>query len=124
MRLLSASLFVGFYFLPASVLLYFAWAVWITNRRPEIAGWRLNTFKWGLILAPLAMAVEIPGGVHYLLTYGPPNWSLGVLNWLGLLLWFLSFVAAFAGRGKARGLMCCWAILAMVGLIGVYLIFP
>jgi hypothetical protein len=124
MRLLKTSVFVAAYFLPASVLLYFAWSLWIANPRPEIAKWRLNTFRWGLILAPLAMSVEIPGGVHYIRTYGPPDWFLGTLNVLGLLLWVLSFAAAFAGKGKARGLLLCWAILAMFGLLGVYLVFP
>lgn len=124
MQAFGAFVFIAMFFLPAVILLYFAWAVWIANPRPEIAKWRLSTFKWGLVFSPLSMAAQIPGGVHYLGTWGPPNWFLGTLNGIGLLLWSLSFAAAFTGQGWARGLLCCWAILAMLGLLAIYMMVP
>jgi hypothetical protein len=117
-------IFVAVAFLPATILLYIARSVWIANPSPGMAKWRIATFKWGSICAPLSMALLAPGAGHYLWTYGPPNWFLTVTNWFGLLLWAFSFGAAFVGRGSTRWLLCSWAILAMLGLLVIYLTYP
>ena len=122
--LLSISVFVALAFLPATVLLYFAWSVRIGNKRPDIAGWRLSTFRWGLICAPISMAALVPGEVNYLETWGTPNWVLGVMNWVGFLLWIFSLAASLTGKGRARVLLCGWGVLAILGTLAVYLTYP
>jgi hypothetical protein len=124
MHAFTISIFIAMVFLPAMILLYMVWSVWVANKRPKITDWRLTTFKWGLICAPVSTAALAPGAGHYLWTWGPPDMLLGVANWCGLLLWVFSLSAAFVGRGKARVLLGCWAVLAMLGLLAIYFSYP
>ncbi len=71
MRKLDILLLVAMFFLPATIALFFAWSVWIANKRPTIASWRLATFRWDLIAAVMATVAFLPGCIQDLRTLEP-----------------------------------------------------
>jgi hypothetical protein len=60
----GAFVIVMVFFLPAAISLFFAWSVWISNKRPAIARWRLIAFRWGLVSAVMTTAVFAVTSVH------------------------------------------------------------
>lgn len=124
MQLLSLLLLVGFAFLPGAISWFFAWAVWTSNKRPQLALWRVRMFQWGILCAPISIVVLAPGCAHYLKTGGPPDWALGLTNWMGLLLLVFSLIAALTGRGRSRACLCASGALAILGCLAVYMIVP
>jgi hypothetical protein len=123
-HLFSIVAFVGMVFLPAAALLFFAWSVWSSNKRPQTAEWRIAAFKFGLACVPVSMALLAPGGAHYLKAWGPPNLVFTIANWLGLLLWAFGVVAALIGTGRARWLLFSSGVLEMLGVLVIYLTYP
>lgn len=112
----NAILLVGLFFLPATVSLYFAWSVWIANKRPAIATWRLNTFRWGLISALVTMAIFIPSCIHMIRTLEPAKGVWLMANRLGVLLWLAGLVFALTGKGWGRITLVLWGILIFLGV--------
>jgi hypothetical protein len=112
-------LLVGVFFLPAAVSLFFAWSVWIANKRPAIATWRLATFKWGLISAPVTMAVFIPSCLHMIRTMEPARGVWLMANRLGIILWLAGFAAALTGRGWGRITLVLSGIFIFLGVFGI-----
>lgn len=112
----SEVIFTSALFFLALIALFFAWSVWIANKRPEIATWRLASFKSGLILAPAAIVMLIPGSAHYLRTGTPAEGIWLVANWIGISLWVCVIVTALTGKGRARTLLVVWGILAFLGV--------
>ncbi len=119
MRKLDIFVLVALFFLPAAVALFFAWSVWIANKRPTIAGWRLVTVGWGLIAAVMAMIAFFPGCVHELRTLQPAHGFWLVVNWAGIVLWMIGLAGASTGKGWGRITLICWGMLMFVGLFGV-----
>jgi hypothetical protein len=119
MRKLDIFVLVGMFFLPAAVALFFAWSVWFANKRPIIAGWRLATFRWGLIAAVMATIAFSPGCVQELRTLEPAHGVLLIANWAGIVLWIIGLAGASTGKGWGRITLICWGILMFFGLFGV-----
>ena|SRR5579862_8288687 len=119
MRKLDTLVLVALFFLPAAISLFFAWSVWIANKRPTIAGWRLATFRWGLIAAVMAMIAFFPGSVQELRTLEPAHGVSLIANWAGLVLWMIGFAGALTGKGWGRITLVFWGILMFVGVFGI-----
>ena len=117
-REFSSILIVGIFFLPATVSLFFAWSVWIANKRPAIAAWRLNTFKWGLISASSTTAVFFLSCVRMLKTLEPAHGIWLAVNWVGIVLWVASFAAALTGKLWGRICLVLWWVLIFLGVFG------
>ena len=62
---------VGLFLLPAAISPFFAWSVWVANKRPAIATWRLTAFNWVLISSLATMAIFVPSCVHMMGTLEP-----------------------------------------------------
>ena len=119
MRKLDTLVLVALFFLPAAISLFFAWSVWIANKRPTIAGWRLATFRWSLIAAVMAMIAFFPGSVQELRTLEPAHGVSLIANWAGLVLWMIGFAGALTGKGWGRITLVFWGILMFVGVFGI-----
>lgn len=118
--------FVSIVFLPAFVLWFFALSVWIANKRPEMSVWRAATFKWGLISGAAAMALLAPASARILTdqvgTPLPLIW--GILNLLGVLLWLISFGAAFTGKRWGRALLLVSGLLTVLAVFAIDIFGP
>jgi len=118
MHRLSASILAFFFFLPAILCLVFVCFGWFANKRPSIKEWRITTFRWALILAPLATVLFFTSAVHLLLRLKPAQGSWLLFNYLAIALWALCLAAAFTGKGWGRALLIGWWILLFVGVFG------
>jgi hypothetical protein len=111
-------LLVGLFLLPAAISLFFAWSVWVANKRPAIAMWRLTAFQWGLISALAAMAIFLPSCIHRIGTLEPDQGAWLIANWMGIAPWATGLAAAFAGKGWGRITLVLWSILIFLGVFG------
>jgi len=118
MHRLSASILSFFFFLPAILCLVFVCCGWFANKRPSIKEWRITTFRWALILAPLVTLLFLASAVHLLLTLKPAQGPWLHFNYLAIALWALCLAAAFTGKGWGRSLLIGWWIFLVVGVIG------
>jgi hypothetical protein len=118
MHRLSASILSFFFFLPAILCLVFVCCGWFANKRPSIKEWRITTFRWALILAPLVTILFFTSAVHLLARLKPAQGPWLLFNYLAIALWALCLAAAFTGKGSGRSLMIGWWIFLVVGLIG------
>jgi hypothetical protein len=117
-HLLSASILAFFFFLPAILCLVFVCLGWFANKKPSIKEWRISTFRWGLILAPLATVLLFTSAVHLLLKPKPAQGPWLLFNYLAIALWALCLAAAFTGKSWGRALLISWGILVCVGVLG------
>ena len=115
---LSAPILAFFFSLPAILCLVFVCRGWFANTRPSIKEWRINTFQWGLILAPLATVLFFTCAVHLLVTPKPAQGTWLFFNYLAVALWALCLAAALTGKGWGRALLIGWWILLFVGVFG------
>ncbi len=99
MRKLDILLLVAMFFLPATIGLFFAWSVWIANKRPTIASWRLATFRWGLITAVMATVAFFTSCIQDLRTLEPAHGVWLIANWAGIVLWMIGLAGALTGKG-------------------------
>ncbi len=119
MRKLDILLLVAMFFLPATVALFFAWSVWVANKRPTIASWCLATFRWGLIAAVMATIAFLPGCVQDLRTLEPAHEVWLIANWAGIVLWMIGLAGALTGKGWGRITLVFWGVLMFVGVFGI-----
>ena len=110
--------------LPQLILLFFAWANWIASRHPELSPRRLLLTKAALIIAPISIALQIPGEVYYLSTMAPPDRFFAAMNVTGLLLWFLTLIAACFGKKWTRVLLIFWSAAACLPFFGIFMQVP
>jgi hypothetical protein len=106
------------FFLPAVLSLVFAWSVWIANKRPVIAEWRLATFRLGLVFASAAVVLLVTSCVQMLRTLQPAQGPFLVANWLASLLWGLGASASLFGKGAGRTALFSWGLLMIIGALG------
>jgi hypothetical protein len=118
-REFSSILLMGIFFLPAVLSLFFAWSVWIANKRPAIAMWRLDAFKWGLISASLTTAIFTSSSIQRLRTLEPAQGVWLGANWVGIVLWVISLGAALTGKGWGRIILVLWGVLIFLGVFGI-----
>jgi hypothetical protein len=118
-REFSEILFVGLLFLPASVSLFFAWSVWIANKRPAISTWRLNTFRWGLISALVATVIFAFTCAHMFISLENSRGVWLIANWVGTIFWVAGLAGASTGRGWGKVTLFLWGILMFAGVFGV-----
>lgn len=114
-------LFVGLFFLPASISLFFAWSVWIANRRPAIAMWRLNTFRWGLVSASAATVILGLTSAHMLISLENARGAWLIPNWVGAVSWVTGLAGALTGRGWGRVTLLLWGTSIFLGVFGISL---
>lgn len=107
------------FFVPAIILLFFAWSVWSGNKPPTVSKWRLSTFKTGLVVAIAATAAFFPGAAHYTITQQRAEGIWLALNWTGAVLWLVCLAAGLMGKGSGRILLLFWGILLFVGIYGL-----
>ena len=107
------------FLLPAIISLFFAWSVWIGNKRPAVSKWRLSMFKAGLIVAIVATATFFSSAAHYTMTQQIAEGIWLELNWTGAVLWLVCLAAALMGKGSGRILLLCWGIFLFVGICGL-----
>ena len=118
MHILSASILSFFFFLPAILCLVFVCCGWFANKRPSIKEWRITTFRWALILAPLVTLLFFASAVHLLARLKPAQGPWLFFNYLAIALWGLCLAAAFTGKSWGRALLISWGILLFVGVVG------
>jgi hypothetical protein len=119
MRKLNVILLVCGFLLPAAISLYFAWSVWIGNKLPAIAKWRLFAFRWGLVSALAAMGIFSVTCAHMLGALENARGIWLVANWVGIVLWVTGFTGALAGTGRGRVTLFLWGILMFAGVFGI-----
>jgi hypothetical protein len=117
-HLLAALGLALLFFLPAILCLVFVCCGWFANKRPSIKEWRISTFRWALILAPLATVLFFVSAVHLLVTFKPAQGPWLFFNYLAIALWALCLATAFTGKGWGRTLLIGWWILLFVGIFG------
>src|SRR5580704_4086191 len=111
-------------FLPATIAFFFASAVWIANKRPAIAPWRITSFNCALGCALADMVLFMPNSARFLATQAPATGIWLVTNWTALSLLVLVLGASLTGKGWSRGLLFCWGLLLFLGVFMVYATVP
>jgi hypothetical protein len=115
----NAFLLALMFHLPAGIALFFAWAMWIGNRRPAIAKWRLTAFYGGLIAASVTTVIFQITSSHMLKTLENAHGIWLTANWAGAVLWLVGLAGGIAGKSWGRGTLIAWTLLMFLGEFGI-----
>jgi hypothetical protein len=121
---LSVFTFLVIVFLPSAVAFLFAWMIWMANKNPTIAPWRVTTFNWAFGCALADTVLFMPNSIRFLSTEAPATGLWRAANFAGLGLLVLTLGASSTGKGWSRGLLFCWGVLLFLGVFVVYTRVP